>query len=118
MNNTLKLYNNKNRKGEQTVKHIGVEFKEKEITFELLEEGAVQRFKKGKKMTQLEFFLMKLNQIIVDKSLERAEVYQIMKEHDINFKLDKSGKNSTMDRAIREWRGKDSPKLSKQEELK
>ena len=48
--------------------------------------------------------MWKLKTIVKDTSLERLKIYQILKENECTIKTDKSGKNSTLDRAIAEWR--------------
>jgi RecA-family ATPase len=104
LTNRVKIYNHKNRKGEQSVKEIQINFSDKEITFDLVDEGGIEKFSKKKKPSQKDFFMWKLKTIVKDTSLERLKIYQILKENECTIKTDKSGKNSTLDRAIAEWR--------------
>lgn len=108
LSSKVKMFNEKNRKGEIPRLDIGMEFNEKNIKFNLISEGeSPELYSKKKKMSQKEFFEMKLKELDIPKDASRQDVYKILKEHKVKFKLDNSGKNSTLERAIKNWRDKE-----------
>lgn len=94
-----KIFNEKNRTGENNTQEVQVAFSEKKIEFRLFSESAPQIYKKNKKMSQQEFFIMKLDLLIKDKQLSRAEIMKTFDKNDIKYST------ATLDRAIKEWRG-------------
>ena len=100
LDNRITLFNEKNRSGEIPTLDIELNFdnEKKTIELKLLGEREAQRFTKKKKMTQQEFFILKLKNLVKDKSLERKEIQDIFKENDIKFSI------PTLDRALKTWR--------------
>jgi hypothetical protein len=100
LDNRLKIYNEKNRRGENSTLELEVIFDNdsNKISFKLLSEGKPQIFSKKQKMTQAEFFALKLSELIKDKKIERAEIFKIFTENKITYS------RASLDRAIGEWK--------------
>lgn len=96
----FKIFNEKNRRGESNTLEVEINFDDvnNQITFKLLSEGKPAIFSNKKKMTQAEFFELKLNELVKDKKTERAEIFKIFEENGIKFS------KGTLDRAIGLWR--------------
>ncbi len=94
---SFSLYNEKNRTGETNTLKINIMFGEKDICFSLVEETAPEIFSKNKKMTQAEFFDLKLKELC-EKDMERAKIFEIFEENGIKFS------RASLDRAIKIWR--------------
>ena len=101
---TYKIYHEKNKSGEAPVLEIGIEFKEKEINFKLIDTSEAKVYSSKRKMSQAEFFKLKLNELVEDTETERKEIYEILIEAGVKINVDKNNKNSTLDRVISEWR--------------
>lgn len=98
LSQTFKIYNEKGRDGEASVKEVKIEFSDDKIEFSFMGTEQAQVFSKKKKMSQAEFFKLKLNELIQDKKTDRAKIQAIFIQHKIKFS------RATLDRAIQEWR--------------
>lgn len=92
------MYNEKCRRGESETLNVELKFSEKEITFKLLSKGDPSVYSRKKKMSQQEFFIMKLNTLCTPE-MERKEIQETFKDNGIKFSA------PTLDRALKEWRG-------------
>lgn len=99
LDNKFKIYNEKSRDGETEVLLLQIDFEETEFKFNLLGSGKAEIFSKKKKMSQQEFFILKLNELFSDKDTERGVIQETFTKHKIRYS------SATLDRAIREWRG-------------
>lgn len=95
---SVKIFNEKNRYGETRTMEVEVLFEDNKVDFRLLSEGEPSKYVRKKKMTQEEFFILKLNQLIKKKDTERQEVFRIFAENDIKYTP------ATLDRARKKWR--------------
>jgi len=98
LDNNVTIYNEKNRDGETNTLKVTINFFEKFIEVKLIDESKPQIFKKKKKMTQQQFLILKLNQLIEDKNTKRRDIQEIFTKNEINFS------SATLDRALKEWR--------------
>lgn len=97
----FKIYNEKNRRGESNTLEVKISFGEDKITFDLIAESSPEIFSKRKKMTQAEFFALKLNEFFKGRKREditRNEIFEAFEENKIKFS------RASLDRAIGEWR--------------
>lgn len=102
LTNILKIYNEKNRTGEKPVQEVEINFSDKNISFRFLGESNPAVFTSKKKISQEEFFILKLEEFCKPE-WERMEIYEVLKSQKIKFKVT-GGKNSTLERAISKWR--------------
>lgn len=106
LSNHIKVYNEKAKTGEQgtlkiELKNENPDFKKsKKTEFILLSQGDLPEiFSKDKKMTQAEFFKLKLNELC-RQGMDRVEIFSIFTKHKIKFS------RASLDRAISIWRTK------------
>lgn len=93
------IFNEKSRKGESNTLVIEWNFTDKDIKIKLVAEKEPSVFNKKRRMTQQEFFILKLKEFFSDKEdITRAEAMQVFKENKIKFTT------PTFDRAWKEWR--------------
>lgn len=97
LKNVFRIFNEKNREGEEKTLEIMINF-DGLIKFFLLSESDPAIFSKRKKMTQEEFFLLKLKELVHNKKTERKEIFKIFRENKIKFA------EPTLDRTLKKWR--------------